>query len=115
MHALTVPLVTSADGKKFGKSTGGGSLWLDPEMTSPYAWYQYFVNTGDADVVKYLRWFTFLTAGRTGRTRDSNGGAPACARSAEATRSGDDDSGARRSTTLAPSSSPARRCSAGPS
>ena len=61
VHALTVPLVTSADGKKFGKSTGGGSLWLDPEMTSPYAWYQYFVNTGDADVVKYLRWFTFLS------------------------------------------------------
>ncbi|KAF0966372.1 Tyrosine--tRNA ligase [Rhodococcus sp. T7] len=62
VHGLTVPLVTSADGKKFGKSTGGGSLWLDPEMTSPYAWYQYFVNTGDADVIKYLRWFTFLTA-----------------------------------------------------
>ncbi|MBJ8341542.1 tyrosine--tRNA ligase [Antrihabitans sp. YC3-6] len=61
VHALTVPLVTSADGKKFGKSTGGGSLWLDPEMTSPYAWYQYFVNTGDADVVRYLRWFTFLS------------------------------------------------------
>ncbi|KZF04943.1 MAG: tyrosine--tRNA ligase [Rhodococcus sp. (in: high G+C Gram-positive bacteria)] len=60
VHGLTVPLVTSADGKKFGKSTGGGSLWLDPDMTSPYAWYQYFVNTGDADVVKYLRWFTFL-------------------------------------------------------
>lgn len=60
VHALTVPLVTSADGKKFGKSTGGGSLWLDPEMTSPYAWYQYFVNTTDADVIKYLRWFTFL-------------------------------------------------------
>ncbi|ABG92770.1 tyrosine--tRNA ligase [Rhodococcus jostii RHA1] len=62
VHGLTVPLVTSADGKKFGKSTGGGSLWLDQEMTSPYAWYQYFVNTGDADVIKYLRWFTFLTA-----------------------------------------------------
>ncbi len=61
VHAMTVPLVTAADGKKFGKSTGGGSLWLDPEMTSPYAWYQYFVNTGDADVVKYLRWFTFLS------------------------------------------------------
>ncbi|NEW41657.1 tyrosine--tRNA ligase [Nocardia cyriacigeorgica] len=60
VHAMTVPLVTSADGKKFGKSTGGGSLWLDPEMTSPYAWYQYFVNTADADVVRYLRWFTFL-------------------------------------------------------
>ncbi|MGV9821478.1 tyrosine--tRNA ligase [Nocardia xishanensis] len=61
VHALTVPLVTSADGKKFGKSTGGGSLWLDPEMTSPYAWYQYFVNTADADVIRYLRWFTFLS------------------------------------------------------
>ncbi|MFE3261313.1 tyrosine--tRNA ligase [Nocardia sp. NPDC059091] len=61
VHALTVPLVTSADGKKFGKSTGGGSLWLDPDMTSPYAWYQYFVNTADADVVRYLRWFTFLS------------------------------------------------------
>jgi tyrosyl-tRNA synthetase len=62
VHALTVPLVTAADGTKFGKSTGGGSLWLDPEMTSPYAWYQYFVNTADADVIKYLRWFTFLSA-----------------------------------------------------
>ncbi|MGW5270486.1 tyrosine--tRNA ligase [Rhodococcus sp. NPDC003994] len=60
VHAMTVPLVTAADGTKFGKSTGGGSLWLDPEMTSPYAWYQYFVNTADADVVRYLRWFTFL-------------------------------------------------------
>lgn len=62
VHALTVPLVTAADGTKFGKSTGGGSLWLDPEMTSPYAWYQYFFNTADADVIRYLRWFTFLTA-----------------------------------------------------
>ncbi|WP_461167903.1 tyrosine--tRNA ligase [Tsukamurella serpentis] len=61
VHALTTPLVTSADGKKFGKSTGGGSLWLDPELTTPYAWYQYFVNTADADVIRYLRWFTFLS------------------------------------------------------
>ena len=60
VHAMTVPLVTSADGKKFGKSTGGGSLWLDPALTSPYTWYQYFLNTADADVVKYLRWFSFL-------------------------------------------------------
>jgi tyrosyl-tRNA synthetase len=37
-------------------------LWLDPQMTSPYAWYQYFVNTADADVIRYLRWFTFLSA-----------------------------------------------------
>jgi tyrosyl-tRNA synthetase len=62
VHAMTTPLVTDSEGKKFGKSTGGGSLWLDPEMTSPYAWYQYFVNTADADVIRYLRWFTFLSA-----------------------------------------------------
>lgn len=62
VHALTTPLVTDSEGKKFGKSTGGGNLWLDPDMTSPYAWYQYFVNTADADVLAYLRWFTFLTA-----------------------------------------------------
>jgi tyrosyl-tRNA synthetase len=62
VHALTVPLVTAADGTKFGKSTGGGNLWLDPEMTTPYAWYQYFLNTADADVIGYLRWFTFLSA-----------------------------------------------------
>ncbi|WIY01494.1 tyrosine--tRNA ligase [Amycolatopsis mongoliensis] len=60
-HALTAPLVTDAEGRKFGKSTGGGNLWLDPEMTSPYAWYQYFVNVGDADVIRYLRMFTFLS------------------------------------------------------
>jgi tyrosyl-tRNA synthetase len=63
VHALTTPLVTDSEGKKFGKSTGGGNLWLDPDMTSPYAWYQYFVNTADADVIGYLRWFTFLSAG----------------------------------------------------
>ncbi|BAX97604.1 tyrosine--tRNA ligase [Mycobacteroides stephanolepidis] len=66
VHALTVPLVTAADGTKFGKSTGGGNLWLDPEMTSPYAWYQYFINTADTDVVRYLRWFTFLSADEVG-------------------------------------------------
>jgi tyrosyl-tRNA synthetase len=61
-HALTAPLVTDAEGRKFGKSTGGGNLWLDPSMTSPYAWFQYFVNVGDTDVLRYLRMFTFLTA-----------------------------------------------------
>ncbi len=60
VHALTTPLVTDAEGRKFGKSTGGGNVWLDPALTSPYAWYQYFVNVGDADVVRYLRMFTFL-------------------------------------------------------
>ncbi|MDT5099909.1 MAG: tyrosyl-tRNA synthetase [Mycobacterium sp.] len=61
VHALTTPLVTDSEGNKFGKSTGGGNLWLDPEMTSPYAFYQYFVNTADADVIPYLKWFTFLS------------------------------------------------------
>jgi tyrosyl-tRNA synthetase len=61
VHALTTPLVTDAEGRKIGKSTGGGSIWLDAEMTSPYAWYQYFVNAADADVIRYLRYFTFLS------------------------------------------------------
>jgi tyrosyl-tRNA synthetase len=61
VHAMTTPLVTDSEGNKFGKSTGGGNLWLDPQMTSPYAWYQYFFNTADADAVSYLKWFTFLS------------------------------------------------------
>ena len=60
-HALTTPLVTSATGEKFGKSTGGGSLWLNAEMTSPYAFYQHWINVDDRDVSPYLRYFTFLT------------------------------------------------------
>jgi tyrosyl-tRNA synthetase len=61
VHALTTPLVTDSEGRKFGKSTGGGNLWLDPSMTSPYAWFQYFVNVADAEAVPYLRMFTFLS------------------------------------------------------
>src|ERR1700749_3490186 len=57
VHALTVPLVTSADGTKFGKSTGGGNLWLDPEMTTPYSWYQYFVKTAEARLIPSPPWF----------------------------------------------------------
>ena len=60
VHALTTPLVTSASGEKFGKSTGGGSLWLDPALTSPYAFYQYWINVDDRDAGLYLRYFTFL-------------------------------------------------------
>lgn len=60
-HGLTVPLVTDAEGNKFGKSTGGGKLWLDADKTSPYAWYQYFINSGDSVVIDYLKWFTFLS------------------------------------------------------
>jgi tyrosyl-tRNA synthetase len=76
VHALTVPLVTSADGAKFGKSTGGGNLWLDPEMTSPYVWYQYFINTADADVGRYLRWFTFLPADEIAELDDATATRP---------------------------------------
>ena len=61
--ALTVPLVTKADGTKFGK-TESGSVWLDPSMTSPYAFYQFWVNTADADVMSYIRLFGFLSAER---------------------------------------------------
>ena len=60
-HGLTVPLVTNASGEKFGKSTGGGRVWLDPELTSPYAFYQFFLNTDDQDVATYLRLFTDLS------------------------------------------------------
>ncbi|WP_088005534.1 tyrosine--tRNA ligase [Indiicoccus explosivorum] len=56
---ITIPLITKADGTKFGKSAGG-AVWLDPEKTSPYEFYQFWVNTADADVVKYLKVFTFL-------------------------------------------------------
>ncbi|RDU36304.1 tyrosine--tRNA ligase [Neobacillus piezotolerans] len=57
---MTIPLVTKADGTKFGK-TEGGSVWLDPEKTTPYEFYQFWINTADADVVKYLKYFTFLS------------------------------------------------------
>ena len=58
VHALTTPLVTKADGSKFGKSEGG-SVWLDAELTSPYAFPQFWLNASDADVVNYLKYFTF--------------------------------------------------------
>ncbi|HJB11955.1 MAG TPA: tyrosine--tRNA ligase [Candidatus Brachybacterium merdavium] len=60
VHALTTPLVTKADGSKFGKSEGG-SIWLDAELTSPYAFHQFWFNASDADVVNYLKYFTFRT------------------------------------------------------
>ncbi|WP_453994396.1 tyrosine--tRNA ligase [Bacillus nitroreducens] len=57
---LTIPLVTKADGTKFGK-TEGGTIWLDKEKTSPYEFYQFWINTDDRDVVRYLKYFTFLS------------------------------------------------------
>ena len=57
-HALTIPLLTKADGTKFGK-TAGGAVWLDPEMTSPYAFFQYWLNSDDADVINFTKVFSF--------------------------------------------------------
>ncbi|THF79968.1 tyrosine--tRNA ligase [Cohnella fermenti] len=58
-YALTIPLMLKADGTKFGKSAGG-AVWLDPDKTTPYEFYQFWANTDDRDVVKYLKYFTFL-------------------------------------------------------
>lgn len=60
VHALATPLITKADGTKFGK-TEGGAVWLDPGMTTPYAFYQFWLNADDADVIGYVKVFTFRT------------------------------------------------------
>ena len=59
VFGLTVPLITKADGTKFGK-TEGGAVWLDPKKTSPYKFYQFWINTADADVYRFLKFFTFM-------------------------------------------------------
>ncbi|WP_077308009.1 tyrosine--tRNA ligase [Terribacillus halophilus] len=58
--ALTVPLITKADGTKFGK-TAGGAVWLSPERTTPYEFYQFWFNTDDRDVIKFMKYFTFMS------------------------------------------------------
>ncbi|NJH81218.1 tyrosine--tRNA ligase [Staphylococcus hyicus] len=60
VYGLTIPLVTKSDGKKFGKSESG-AVWLDKDKTSPYEFYQFWINTSDDDVIKFLKYFTFLT------------------------------------------------------
>ncbi|MBO5633631.1 MAG: tyrosine--tRNA ligase [Aeriscardovia sp.] len=60
VYGLTIPLMLKADGTKFGKSAGG-AVWLDPKKTSPYEFYQFWINQDDRDVVKYLKYFTFLS------------------------------------------------------
>jgi tyrosyl-tRNA synthetase len=59
VYGLTLPLITNADGSKFGKSESG-AIWLDPARTSVYRFYQYFINVDDRDVIRYLKYFTFL-------------------------------------------------------
>lgn len=65
VFGLTIPLLLKSDGTKFGK-TAGGAIWLDPEKTTPFEFYQFWVNTDDRDVIKYLKFFTFLTKDRIG-------------------------------------------------
>jgi tyrosyl-tRNA synthetase len=62
-HGVTLPLITNADGSKFGKTASGTSVWLDPARTSPYRFYQYWINTDDRDVGRYLRMFTLMERG----------------------------------------------------
>jgi tyrosyl-tRNA synthetase len=61
VQGLAYPLITRADGSKFGKTADGESTWLDPKRTSPYRFYQFWLNTDDADVINYLKYFTWLT------------------------------------------------------
>lgn len=61
VYGVTLPLITKSDGTKFGK-TESGTIWMDSEKTSPYAFYQFWLNTADADVYKFLKYFTFLSA-----------------------------------------------------
>lgn len=79
---LTVPLITKADGSKFGK-TAGGAVWLDPDKTSPYEFYQFWINTDDRDVMKFLHYFTFLDEAELnelGKELETNPGARAAQR-----------------------------------
>ena len=77
VHGMTLPLITKADGTKFGK-TEGGAIWLDPALTSPYAFHQFWLGTADEDVYRFLRYYSFMSlaeiaaleaedAGRQGR------------------------------------------------
>ncbi|HBO25122.1 MAG TPA: tyrosine--tRNA ligase [Providencia sp.] len=59
VFGMTVPLITKSDGTKFGK-TEGGAVWLDPKKTSPYKFYQFWINTADSDVYRFLKFFTFM-------------------------------------------------------
>jgi tyrosyl-tRNA synthetase len=73
--ALTLPLVTKADGTKFGK-TAAGAVWIDPDRTSPYSFYQFWLNTADADVVRFLQVFTFLPLERIAQLAETAREAP---------------------------------------
>lgn len=74
-YGLTIPLVTKSDGKKFGKSESG-AVWLDAEKTTPYEFYQFWINQSDEDVIKFLKYFTFLSKEEIDRLEQSRDEAP---------------------------------------
>ena len=74
-YGLTIPLVTKSDGKKFGKSESG-AVWLDAEKTSPYEFYQFWINQSDEDVIKFLKYYTFLGKEEIDRLEQSKNEAP---------------------------------------
>ena len=74
-YGLTIPLVTKSDGKKFGKSESG-AVWLDAEKTTPYEFYQFWINQLDEDVIKFLKYFTFLSKEDINRLEQSRDEAP---------------------------------------
>ena len=71
VYGATLPLITKSDGSKFGK-TEAGTIWMDPSKTSPYALYQFWLNTADADVYKFLKYFTFLSVDEIGAIQRSD-------------------------------------------
>jgi tyrosyl-tRNA synthetase len=75
VHAMTIPLMVKADGSKFGK-TSSGTVWLDAEMTSPYAFYQFWIGTDDRDIEKYLKTFSFKSRAEIERLIDTVGSNP---------------------------------------
>ena len=87
-HGIAYPLQHSPSGAKFGKSEGGESVWLDPERTSPYAFYQYWLNTDDRDVGTYLRWFTLKSRDEIAALEEDLQAAPE-ARAAQRALAGD--------------------------
>ena len=111
VHGLVWPLMTTSSGSKFGK-TEAGTVWLDADLTSPFRFYQFWLNTDDRDVVRYLKFFTWLDSATIealaetveSRTRATRGAAHAGAR-------GHDDGARRWSESEAPSA-PRRCCSA---
>lgn len=71
VFGFTVPLITKSDGTKFGK-TEGGAIWLDPKKTSPYKFYQFWINTADADVYRFLKFFTFMSLDEINQLEDED-------------------------------------------